>query len=221
MRNGELCGTIGHVRRTAAMLLEVAAVLAAVVLGGKGGLILLLVAGSAVLALRGGRWFEPRDARDGAGWAALGGLVVGLAGLAAAGAISPSVLAVTGRAVEWSTQPVVRGSVGLAATVMLVTLTFAVAAEMVFRRWLLDRIAAAALARESRAAALAAGVLAAALIEAAVSPVGDGPRLGTALMSGGLGVIYVASGGRLVACLSARVAFELGAVVVQALKLTA
>jgi hypothetical protein len=211
-----------RVRRTAAMLLEVAAVLAAIVVGGKLGLILLLVAGSVVLALRGGRWFEARDAGGGTGWAALGGLAVGVAALAAAWAIAPSLLDVTGRAVEWGTEPVVRGSASLAATVMLVTLTFAVATEMVFRRWLLDRVAAAVLARgESRGAALAAGVLVAALIEAAVSPTGDGLRIGTALMAGGLGAVYVSSGGRLAACVGARVAFELGAVALQALRMTA
>lgn len=208
-------------RRTAAMLVEIAAVLAAVVIGGKWALMLLLVAGSLVLALRGGRWFEARDLGDGAGWAALGGVLVGLAGLAAAWAIAPGVLDVTGRAVEWSTDPVVRGSASLAATLMVVTIAFGLAAELVFRRWLLDRVAAAVVASgEPRRVGLAAGVLVAAVIEAAVSP-GDGLRVGTALMAGGLGAVYVTSGGRLVACLGARLAFELGAIAVQALRLTA
>ncbi len=209
-------------RRTAAQLVEIAAVLAAVVLGGKWALMLLLVAGSVVLALRGGRWFEARDTRDGAGWVALGGVLVGLAGLAAAWAIAPGVLDVTGRAVEWSTDPVVRGSASLAATLMVVTVAFGLAAELVFRRWLLDRVAAAVVGTgEPRHVGLAAGVLVAAVIEAAVSPAGEGLRLGTALMAGGLGAVYVTSGGRLVACLGARLAFELGAIAVQALRLTA
>lgn len=204
------------------MLVEIAAVLAAVVIGGRWALMLLLVAGSVVLALRGGRWFEARDAREGAGWAALGGVLAGLAGLAAAWTIAPGVLDVTGRAVEWSTDPVVRGSASLAATLMVVTVAFGLAAELVFRRWLLDRVAAAVVGTgEPRRVGLAAGVLVAAVIEAAVSPAGDGLRVGTALMAGGLGAVYVTSGGRLVACLGARLAFELGAIALQALRLTA
>lgn len=208
-------------RRIAATVLELGTVLAAIVLGGRAGLILLLVAGSIVLALRRGRWFATRDGDGGAGWAALGGVAVGAAALGAAWLLSPALLDVTGRAVEWTTEPMVRGSPSIATTLMLVTVAMGLAAELVFRRWLLDRVAGLARARgQPLPVALAAGILAAALIEAAVAPAGAGPRLGVALASGGLGVIYVGAGGRLAGCLTARLTFELGAVLVQALRLT-
>jgi hypothetical protein len=144
-------------------------------------------------------------------------------GLALAGAwwMSPSLLDVTGRAVEWSTEPVVRGSVGIAATVMVVTLILGIAAEYVFRRWILDGVAAWVVARgEPRQVALAAGVFVAAVIEAAVSPHGDGPRIGTFIAGLGLGALYVTAGGRITGALTARLVFELGAVMLQAMRLT-
>jgi hypothetical protein len=210
------------VRAHLATALELLALLVAIILGGRFGLIALLAAGSAVLALRGGRWFAGRDGDAAARWAGLGGLAIGAVALAAAWWISPTLLGVTGRAVEWTTEPVVRGSVQLTVTVMVVTLVLGLAAEMVFRRWLLDRVARVVLTQgEPRPVALAAGVLIAAVIEAAVSPAGAGPRIGTVLESAGLGAIYVTSGGRLTACLGARIAFDLGALLLQALRLTA
>jgi hypothetical protein len=207
-----------RMRRSVATGLECVALLAAIILGGKGGLILLLAAGSIVLFLRDDRWFPPRPADDGTGAtlaAAAGGTVVGIAALALAWWLGPA-------SVEWTTEPVVRGSAAIAGQVMLVTLVLAVAAELVFRRWLVDRIAALVLARgEPRAVALAAGVLIAATIEAAVSPAGGGSRVGTLVGGLGLGAIYVTSGGRLAACLTARAAFDLGALLLQALRVTA
>jgi hypothetical protein len=203
--------------RAAAAVLEVLGVIAAIALGGELGLITLLVVASIALALHGGggRWFASRDGDRGAAWSALGGALVGAAGLAAAFLLSPA-------SVEWTTEPVVRGSIPLAATVALVALALAVAAELVFRRWLLDRVATYIVSRgEPRAVALVAGVLLAALIEAAVSPSGAGFRLGAFVTSLGLGAIYVTSGGRIAGSLTARVVFDVGAIIVQALRLTA
>lgn len=220
MARRRVVGQAPRMRRTAAALLEIAAVLAAIVLGGRGAVMLLLVAGTLVLVLRGGSWLAPGKGGGGA-WAALGGSVVGALALAGALAISPAVLDVTGRGVEWTTEPVVRGSVQLAVTVALVAVALGVGAELVFRRWLLERVAARVQARgEPAAAALAAGVLVAALLEAAVAPTGASGRLGVALVSAGLGILYVTSGGRLAAPVAARLTFELGAILLQALRVT-
>lgn len=214
-------GRMDEMRRTAATLLQLVAIVGAVALGGKVAVVVLLAAGTIVLALRRGRWIARQDGDAGAAWAALGGAVVGAAALAGAWWMSPAVLDVTGRTVEWTTEPVVRGSVGIAATVMAVTLALGVAAECIFRRWILDDVAAWVVSRgEPRQVALAAGVLVAAMIEAAVSPAGGGPRIGTFLGSLGLGAVYVASGGRLAASLGARLAFELGALLLQAMRWT-
>ncbi len=208
-------------RRTIIAAVEIAAVIAGVVIGGKYGVMLLLVVASVAIMVRGGRWFEPRDGDRGAAWSALGGMIIGVAALGAAWIASPAIVESVGRDVEWTTEPVVRGSVQLATTVILVTVVLGLAAELVFRRWLLDRIAGAVVARgEPRQVALAAGVIVAAMIEAAVSPTGAGTRVGAVIASGGLGAIYVTSGGRIAACLTARLAFDVGAIIVQALRMT-
>jgi hypothetical protein len=210
-------------RLVIAATLEVVDVIAAVILGGKTGLILLLVVASIAMMLHGGgRWFVARDGDRGAAWSALGGAIVGGAALGGAWLLSPALLDTTGHAVEWTTEPVVRGSVQLAVIVAVVTATLAVASELVFRRWLVDRIAGYVVARgEPRAVALVAGILTAAVIEAAVSPSGAGFRIGVAVSSLGLGAIYVASGGRLAASVTARLVFDVGAIILQALRLTA
>jgi hypothetical protein len=215
-----------ELRRTVAAFVEVLAVIAAILVGGayggKYGLILLLAAASIALALRGGRWFVARDGDRGAAWSALGGAIIGAVALAAAFLISPALLDVTGHAVEWTTEPVVRGSLQLAAIVAVVTITLAVASELVFRRWLLDAVAGYIRDRgEPRSVALVAGILTAAVIEAAVSPFGEGLRMGSAVTGLGLGAIYVTSGGRLAAPITARVVFDVGAIIVQALRMTA
>lgn len=211
-----------ELRRTVAAFVEVLAVLAAIIIGGKYGLILLLAAASLALALRGGRWFASRDGDRGAAWSALGGALVGGLALGAAWLVSPSLLDITGHAVEWTTEPVVRGSIQLAAILAVITATLGVASELVFRRWLLDHVASYIVARgEPRAVALVAGILTAAVIEAAVSPAGGGLRLGVAITGLGLGAMYVTAGGRLAGCLTARLVFDVGAIIVQALRMTA
>jgi hypothetical protein len=205
-----------------AAAIEIAGVIAAVIVGGKYGLILLLAVASVAMMLHGGSWFVARDRDRGAAWSALGGALVGAVALAASWQLSPALLETSNRSVEWTTEPVVRGSLQLAAVVVLVTATIALAAELVFRRWVLDRVAGYVLDRgEPRAVALVAGILIAAVIEAAVSPSGAGFRLGVAVTSLGLGAIYVTSGGRLAASLTARLVFDVGAIIVQALRMTA
>ncbi len=205
----------------AAAPVEVAAVIAGVALGGSWGVIAMIALLSVALAMRGGRWFAPDGDQTGA--AALGGALAGLIGLGGALAVAPALLAATGLAVEWNTVPAVRGSLVQLVVAALPTLALALAAELVFRRWLLERVAAAVRAAgEPSFLASAAGVVTAALVEAAVISVGEAGgagRLGTMLASCGLGLLYVAAGGRLAASLSARLAFELGVLVLQMLRL--
>jgi len=198
-------------RRTVVPAVEVAAVIAAVALGGRLGIIVLLALASVALALRGRRWQAAEDGDRGSAWALAGGAVVGALALAGALAVSPAVLGATGAAVEWSTAPVVRGSAVQLAVAVVPAIALALAAELVFRRWLLERVASPA-----------DGVIVAAIVEAAVLPAGDAGgwgRLGTVLGSCGLGIVYGAAGGRVAASIGARVVFEIGALVVQALRL--
>ncbi len=209
-------------RSRVAVALEALGVVAAIVLGGKLGLILLLVVASIALALHGRRWFATRDGDRGAAWSALGGALAGGVALGAAFLLSPALLATSTRSVEWTTDPVVRGSFQLAATVALVAVALALASELVFRRWLLDRVAGYLHTRaDPRALALLGGIAVAAVIEAAVSPTAAGFRLGVFVTSLGLGAIYVTSGGRIAGSLTARLVFDVGAIIVQALRLTA
>ena len=210
-------------RRTVVPAVEVAAVIAAVALGGRLGIIVLLALASVALALRGRRWQAAEDGDRGSAWALAGGAVVGALALAGALAVSPAVLGATGAAVEWSTAPVVRGSAVQLAVAVVPAIALALAAELVFRRWLLERVAAAVRAAgEPALLATAAGVIVAAIVEAAVLPAGDAGgwgRLGTVLGSCGLGIVYGAAGGRVAASIGARTVFEVGALVVQALRL--
>lgn len=207
-------------RRAIALVLELGGLALAVALGGVGGLIAILAAVSVARWVRGGRWFVARDGDGAAGWSALGGAAVGAGALAAAWMLSPAVAGLADASVEWTTEPVVRGSWSLALTVAAVTLALGVAGELVFRRWLVDRVAGWVQARGAvRTAALVVGVLAASAIEAAVSARGGEP-VGTFVAGVGVGTLYVGAGGRLAPCLSARLVFDLGAILLQALRVT-
>jgi hypothetical protein len=149
-----------------------------------------------------------------------GGALVGALALALALVLAAPVADVAARSVEWSTLPVVRGS-----ALQAVTLARGGDRRGAGRR---TDAAAGGGSRRSRRpwrgagrgprGAAAGGVIAAAVLEAAIAPL-PGARLGIAVTSAGFGVLYVGAGRRLGASLAARATFELGALALQALML--
>ena len=141
------------------------------------------------------------------------GIGVGLVALAVAlGVATPVVDTIADGVVMWPAYPMVRGNPMQAAVVALVVVTIAGATELALRGWIVAR------ALELRAPA-AAAVAVGALAEAVVTPGGPVARLGAALFGAGLGWMYVAGGRSLVAPMAARVAFALGALVLEALRI--
>lgn len=157
---------------------------------------------------RGRSWGEVARPRFAAIAAAAG--VIALAIALALG--SPVAEAFTGRDVEWSQFPVVRGSASSLFAIATVVAATIIAAELALRGWIVER------ALELRAPA-AAAVLAGALAEAAISDGDLLARLGAAAVGAALGWMYVAGGRSVVAPVCARAAFTLGALLLEALRL--
>jgi hypothetical protein len=170
----------------------------------------LLIAATASRWLRGRGWGELMQTTAGR---AAASAVAGLAALAiAVAAGAPFVEMMSGRLVEWSTYPVVRGSAEQAALVALIAIAIAVAMELALRGWIVERLL------ELSPGPPILPVLAGALAEAIVTP-GDVPaRFGAAAFGAGLGTIYVAAGRSVVAPICARIGFSLGAVALEALR---
>jgi CAAX prenyl protease-like protein len=160
--------------------------------------------------LRGRSWDERMPAGRGrAGPSAAAGLAA-LAIALVAGA--PVVEAMTGRAVEWSVFPIVRGNPTQLALVAMIVIAMAIANELALRGWIVERML------ELSPGPVVLPVLVGALAEAAVTRGDVVVRLGAAVFGAGLGWIYVAAGRSVVAPICARIAFGLGAVVLEALR---
>jgi hypothetical protein len=144
--------------------------------------------------------------------AAIGALAGATALVIALLAGTPVVEAVSRRAVEWSAFPIVRGSPHQTFVVMLVVGVGAVAAELALRGWLVERVLE--LSPGSPVLPVMCGSIAEALITS-----GDlATRLGAGLFGAGLGWMYVAGGRSVVAPVCARVTFQVGAVLLEALR---
>jgi hypothetical protein len=164
------------------------------------------------------RWIRGRDwgqlLHGGRGVAAIGG-AAGLAALVVAlAAGGPFVEAMSGRAVEWSAFPIVRGNPSQLVLVALVVVAIAVATELALRGWIVERVL------ELSPGPPILPVLAGALAEAMLMPGGATARIGAGLCGVGLGWIYVAAGRSALAPICARCAFGLGALVLEALRVT-
>jgi CAAX prenyl protease-like protein len=141
------------------------------------------------------------------------GAAAGLAALAIAVlAGAPFVEAMTGRAVQWSAFPVVRGNPTQLVVVGLVVVTTTVASELALRGWIVERML------ELSPGPPILPVLVGAIAEALITPSDVATRIGAGLFGAGLGWIYVAGGRTLVGPLAARLAFVLGAVALEALR---
>jgi hypothetical protein len=183
----------------------------------------LLSVASLSLWVRGRSWADVvRGPVGGAGGAGgVGGAVAAAVG-AAAGAVAlgfavlagtPAIEMLGERAVEWSAHPVVRGNPSLFALFAVYVVATAVATELVLRGWIVDRVL------ELSPGPPVLPVLVGAFAEALIAP-GDGAaRMGAALFGIGLGWMYAAGGRSIVAPLCARLVFELGVVLLEAMRL--
>ena len=170
----------------------------------------LLVVASASRWLRGRDWSQLLHGGSRA-WV---GAAAGLAALAAAVAVgTPFVELMSGRLVEWSEFPIVRGNPSQLAVVALIVVAMAVASELALRGWIVDRVL------ELSPGPPVLPVLVGAIAEAMVTPGDLASRIGAGAFGAGLGWIYVAAGRSVLAPICARIAFGLGAVGLEALRL--
>lgn len=191
---------------------EVAAVLAAALVPLPiPNVVPLLVVASVSLYLRRTSW---ADRMRGPGLYAAVGAGAGLLALGLAIAVgTPLVEAVTDRAVNWSMYPVVRGSGTTAVTIAIVVGVGALAAELVLRGWIVERVLE--LGRGPAVLAVMVGGFAEALLAGGSLE----ERIGAGIFGLGLGAMYVAAGRSVVAPICARLAFTLGALVLEATRL--
>lgn len=162
------------------------------------------------------RWLRRRswDERMPAGGGRAGpSTLAGLAALAVAlVAGTPVVEVLTGRAVEWSVFPIVRGNPTQLALVAMIVIAMSIASELALRGWIVERML------ELSPGPPVLPVLVGAIAEAAVTRGDLATRIGAGVFGLGLGWMYVAAGRSVVAPICARMAFGLGAVVLEALR---
>ncbi|HTJ46547.1 MAG TPA: hypothetical protein VL463_30785 [Kofleriaceae bacterium] len=142
------------------------------------------------------------------------GVACGAIALGIALALSSPIGALTGRMVEWTQYAIVRGSAQYFVVVAIIVGAQAIAIEMALRGWLIPRVLEVA----PRGGVVAAA-LASALAEAIVTPGHLATRLGAFVLGLGGAVLFLGAGRRLAAPLACRLTFELGAVVLAALRL--
>jgi hypothetical protein len=171
----------------------------------------LLVAGSASRWARGRSW---ADVVRGPKGRALAGALAGAAALAVAVLAGAPVLEALGqRGIEWSVHPIVRGNATVLAMVAVYVAATTVATELALRGWIVERVL------ELSPGPPVLPVLVGAIAEALVMSGDVAARLGGACFGAGLGWMYAAGGRSVLAPVCARLVFELGAVLLEALRL--
>jgi hypothetical protein len=193
--------------------LEVAAVIALVIVPLPG---VMPVALPLLVLATASRWARRRDfgqLMQAGGWTLGSSTAAGLVALGiAVVAGTPFVEKMSGRAVEWSAFPAVRGSASQLVLVAMVVIAMAIASELALRGWIVERVL------ELSPGPPVLPVLVGAIAEALVTPGDAAARIGAGLFGAGLGGLYVAAGRSVIAPICARVAFSLGAAVLEALQ---
>lgn len=169
-------------------------------------LVALLAVASTAQWLRGKSWGDvvkgpPLVAVIGA---AAGALALVLALIVA----TPVIEHATDAVVQWSTYPIVRGSVASFCLVAALVVALAIASELVMRGWIVETVLSFG---GHQWLAIAAGAVAEAVLA-------DGGRLGAAVFGAALGTMYVGAGRNALAPICARVTFALGALVLESLR---
>jgi membrane protease YdiL (CAAX protease family) len=171
----------------------------------------LLVVASASRWARGRPWSQVLGPGGSTTWV---GAAAGLAALAIAVVVAtPVVERMTRSTVEWSAFPVVRGSPPQLFAVALVVIAMAIATELALRGWIVERVL------ELAPGPPVLPVLVGAIAEGLLTPGDAWVRIGAVAFGVGLGWIYVAAGRSVVASICARVAFSLGALLLEGLRI--
>ena len=143
---------------------------------------------------------------------------LGIATLAGLGALllalalgTPIAEAMTSRPVVWASFPMVRGNASALWTVAVIVTALAAASELVLRAWLVERVL------ELGGSATMA-ILVGAIAEALLVPGPLEARFGGFVMGLALGWMYVAAGRNVAVTIVARLAFGLGALVLEMLE---
>ena len=170
-----------------------------------------LVVASVSLWARGRSWFEATPAP--AELVPIG-VVCGAVALVIALWISEPIAIVTGRAVEWTQYAVVRGSPQAFVMVAIVVGAQAIAIEMALRGWLVPRVIDLFPIGGVPLAIAASGIA-----EAAITPGHMWTRIGAYTIGTGSTLLFIGAGRRLAAPIACRLTFELGAVLITALRL--
>jgi hypothetical protein len=132
-----------------------------------------------------------------------------LAGALAIAVAAPLFGAFRVTAVDWWVLPALRGDAGQLALALAVLLVTVVALELSLRGWIIERTL------ELSPGPVTLPIATAALAEALVSPGPIVSRIGVALFSAGLGLLYVACRRSVLAPIAARCAFVTGAALVE------
>ena len=152
------------------------------------------------------------DARTVAIGAAAGLAALGIAVVAGA----PFVELMSGRTVEWSAFPVVRGNASQLVLVAMIVIAMAIASELALRGWIVERVLE--LSPGPPVLPVLVGAFAEALVTSTLGTGDLAARIGAGAFGAGLGWIYVAAGRSVIAPICARTAFSLAAVVLEALR---
>lgn len=167
-----------------------------------------LVALPLLVAATASRWLRRRSWREvvGAPRVMLPSALTGALALALA---TPLHGAFSVTAVEWWVVPALHGELPQLVAATSALLASAIALELALRGWIIERML------ELSPGPPALPIAVAALAEALVTAGPIASRIGVALFGAGLGVLYVASGRNVLAPIAARVAFVIGAIVVE------
>lgn len=173
----------------------------------------LVIAASIAKWIRGASWSDVGSAN---GFHALVGVIAGFVALALAviGG-TPLVESLTARAVEWSSNAVVRGNFAMLGGVVIFTAMVSACMEAALRGWIVERVLELA-PRSSSTAVLA--VLVGAAAEAIVTPGDLTVRIGAALWGIGSGWIYVAAKRNVIAPMLARMTFSVALVILEGMR---
>jgi CAAX prenyl protease-like protein len=141
------------------------------------------------------------------------GALVGVIALALAVLLgTPFAQALSDRPVVWASYPLVRGNASAFLTFAVVVAAIALASELVLRGWIVERVL-------ELGGKPGMAVFVGAVAEALLLPGPLEARIGAFAVGLGLGQMYVAAGRNVAVPIAARVAFGLGALVLEMLRL--
>lgn len=194
---------------------EIAAVIAAAIVAASGALGQIPVILPLLIAASAARWAAGKSFAGVTRAQYVGiGVIVGLAALVLSLVIgTPIAESLSDRAVQWAEYPMVRGQPSMFLAFGTIVLAVAVASELVLRGWIVERVL-------ERGGTKAIAVMVGAIAEALITPGPLDARIGAFVVGIALGQLYVAAGRNVAVPAAARVAFGLGALVLEMLRIT-